>query len=212
MSSESDRLLIEQIRKGDSQAWDTLIHRYEGRLLAFVERRLQDRAASEDVVQETFVGFLHSLPNFDERRELQTYLFTIASYKLTDFLRRQGRHPLQHISGSPGDPLHQELDQNQAASSLARSQERQQLESEAVARCLGQLIQQWRQRGEYLRIKVLELLLVKGWANREAAAFLGISEQQVANFRFAALKKLGEQIRNAGLSQDVFPELSQSPH
>src|SRR5712691_5437568 len=110
MTSESDRLIVQQIRQGDTRAWDQLIARYEGRLLAFVNRRLHDRGASEDVVQETFVGFLNSLPNFDDRRELQTYLFTIASYKLTDHLRRQGRHPLQHLSASPGDILHQQLD------------------------------------------------------------------------------------------------------
>src|SRR6516165_9788033 len=98
MSSETDRLLIQQIRQGDSRAWDDLISRYEGRLLAFVDRRLHDRAASEDVVQETFVGFLHSLPNFDETRELQTYLFTIAAHKLTDHLRRTGRHPLRSLA------------------------------------------------------------------------------------------------------------------
>src|SRR5213593_4623670 len=100
MTSESDRLLIQQIRQGDTRAWEGLISRYEGRLLAFVERRLHDRAASEDVVQETFVGFLNSLPNFDDRRELQTYLFTIASHKLTDHLRRTGRHPLKPVSES----------------------------------------------------------------------------------------------------------------
>src|ERR1051325_1514865 len=94
MVSESDRLLIQQIRQGEPRAWETLISRYEGRLLAYVQRRLRDRSSSEDVVQETFVGFLNSLPHFDERRELQTYLFTIASYKLTDHLRRPGRHPL----------------------------------------------------------------------------------------------------------------------
>src|SRR5437870_9772169 len=98
MASEGDRLLVQQIRQGDSAAWDSLIARYEGRLLAFVDRRLHDRAASEDVVQETFIGFLNSLPNFDAARELQTYLFTIASHKLTDYLRRMGRHPMQTIS------------------------------------------------------------------------------------------------------------------
>ena len=51
---------------------------------------------------------------------------------------------------------------------------------------------------------MLELLWVKGWANRDVAAFLGVSEQQVANYRFAAVKKLTEQIRDAGLSPDVF--------
>jgi RNA polymerase sigma-70 factor (ECF subfamily) len=207
MSSESDRLLVQQIRKRDSLAWNQLIERYEGRLLAFVDRRLHDRAASEDVVQETFLGFLHSLPNFDEQRELQTYLFTIASYKLTDHLRRQGRHPLQHLSASPGDPLAQELDRYAAASSMARSKERRELESAAIARCLNQILQGWRERGDFTRVKVLELLFVKGWANRDVAAYVGISEQQVANYRFAAVKKLCEHIRDAGLSADVFPEL-----
>jgi RNA polymerase sigma-70 factor (ECF subfamily) len=207
MSSDNDRLLVQQIRQGDPRAWDTLIARYEGRLLAFVDRRLHDRAASEDVVQETFIGFLNSLPNFDESRELQTYLFTIASHKLTDYLRRVGRHPLHTGSDRAGDALHHQLDPHQAASSLVRSEERRQLESEAITRCLGLMIRRWRERGDFVRLKVLELLLVKGWANREVAAFLGLSEQQVANYRFAAVKKLTEEIRATGLPADVFPEL-----
>jgi RNA polymerase sigma-70 factor (ECF subfamily) len=207
MSSDSDRLLIQQIRQGDKRAWESLIARYEGRLQAFVERRLHDRSSSEDVVQETFVGFINSLPNFDEHRELQTYLFTIASHKLTDYLRRMGRHPLRPMSDSPSDLLNQQLDQHPAASSLARSQERRDLESGAISRSLGQIVRQWQDRGDYARLKVLELLWVKGWANRDVAAFLSISEQQVANYRFAAVKKLSEHIRAAGLSADVFPEL-----
>jgi RNA polymerase sigma-70 factor, ECF subfamily len=208
MSSETDRFLVQQIRQGDEQAWYDLIARYEGRLLAFVDRRLHDQSASEDVVQETFVGFHHSLPNFDDSRELQTYLFSIASYKLTDYLRRVGRHPLHPVSDHPGDILQRQLDSGPAASSLARSQERQTLEAEAVVGCLGQMLREWQERGDQVRIKVLELLLVKGWPNREVAAHLKISEQQVANIRFAAIKKLTELIREAGLSADVFPELN----
>src|SRR5712692_10417254 len=147
MSSNSDRFLIQQIRQGDQRAWQTLITRYEGRLLAFVDRRLHDRSASEDIVQETFIGFINSLPNFDEHRELQTYLFTIASHKLTDHLRRIGQHPLRPMS-----------------------------ESAAIVRCLGQMIRHWQERGELIRVKVLELLWVKGWANRDVAAHLKISE------------------------------------
>jgi len=211
MPADSDRLIIAQIRQGDAHAWEDLIARYEGRLLAFVNRRLHDRAASEDVVQETFVGFLNSLPNFDDKRELQTYLFTIASHKLTDHLRRSGRHPLQHISDGPDDLLHQKADAHKAASSLARGKERMELEGQALAECLGRLLKEWQENGDYLRIKVLELLFVKGWANCDVADFLKVSEQQVANFRFAALKKLGERIREAGLPEAVFPELSQTP-
>jgi RNA polymerase sigma-70 factor (ECF subfamily) len=210
MPSESDRLLIEQIRQGDQRAWERLIAHYEGRLLAFVQRRLRDRGASEDVVQETFVGFLNSLPNFDDRRELQTYLFTIASYKLTDHLRRTGRHPLKSLSGDSGDLYAEQLDPNPTASSVARRDERKEMEDQAIARCLGQLLRQLQDKGDWERIKVLELLWQKGLANRDVAALLKISEQQVANIRFAAVKKLTEQIRNAGLNADVFPELRTS--
>jgi RNA polymerase sigma-70 factor, ECF subfamily len=61
-----------------------------------------------------------------------------------------------------------------------------------------------------VRLKVMELLWVKGWANRDVAAFLQISEQQVANYRFAAVKKLSEHVRAAGLPGDVFPELKEA--
>lgn len=210
MSSESDRLLVQQIRQGDARAWEHLIARYEGRLLAFVHRRLRDRASSEDVVQETFIGFLNSLPNYDESRELQTYLFTIASYKLTDQLRKSGRHPMQHVSDTSSDGiLGQKVDSHKAASSVARSHERRGIESDAIARSLTLLLDQWRGQGEYVRIKTLELLFVKGWPNRDVAAFLKISEQQVANIRFAAVKKVTEHIRNAGLPAEVFPELKE---
>ena len=120
MSGESDRLLIQQIRRGDAGTWDRLIERYEGRLLAFVERRLHDRSAAEDVVQETFVGFLNSLPNYDETRDLQTYLFTIAAHKLTDHLRRLGRHPLQNLPEGQ-EYLEQQVDSQPGVSSIART-------------------------------------------------------------------------------------------
>src|SRR5262249_23402286 len=160
MPSDSDRLLIQQIRQGDPRAWETLISRYEGRLLAFIHRRLRDRDASEDVVQETFVGFLNSLPNFDDRRELQTYLFTIASHKLTDHLRRSGRHPLRSLSDSSSDLLNQQIDDHPAASSAARSEERQELESAAIVRCLGQILRGLEEQGDWVRVNVVALIMV----------------------------------------------------
>jgi RNA polymerase sigma-70 factor (ECF subfamily) len=208
MSSESDRLLIQSIRTGDKQAWEQLISRYEGRLLAFARQRLHDRSLCEDVVQETFVGFLTSLPNFDEQRELQTYLFTIASYKITDQLRRSSRRP--HSAGGEGgdELLGQQLDERQlTASSAARGAEQRELERTAIARAIGQLIHKWKTDGDYERLKVMELLLVRGWPNRDVAKFLRISEQQVANIRFAAMKKVAEHVRHAGLPVEVFPEL-----
>src|SRR3982751_774556 len=98
MTRDADSLLIERIRRGESEAWNDLIDRYEGRLLAFVESRLGRRGPSEDIVQESFLGFLNSLPNYDGRRPLESYLFSICAYKLTDHLRREGRRPAVPLS------------------------------------------------------------------------------------------------------------------
>ncbi|HET6575063.1 MAG TPA: sigma-70 family RNA polymerase sigma factor [Fimbriiglobus sp.] len=211
MSSESDRLLIQDIRAGGAKcaaAWEELVHRYEGRLRAYVRRRLRDHSASDDVVQETFVGFLNSLANFDDKRDLQTWLFTIASHKVTDQLRKLGRRPYSAGSDADEEMMGNEPDGRQrAASSIARSKERLDLEHEAVSRGLREVIRTFQQKGDYKRIEVLELLFVKGWPNWQVAEFLGVSEQQVANYRFAAVKKLTESMRAAGLPGDVFPEL-----
>lgn len=122
---EVDRLLIRRIRSGETDAWSELIARYEGRLLAFVNSRLSNRSASEDIVQEAFVGFLNSLPNYDGRRPLESYLFSICAYKLTDHMRREGRRPKIPLSaGSSDTSMQWQLPgQDRPASSIARSVE-----------------------------------------------------------------------------------------
>jgi RNA polymerase sigma-70 factor (ECF subfamily) len=211
MSSESDRLLVQTIRQGTEaagRAWEELVQRYEGRLRAYVRRRLRDHATTDDIVQETFIGFLNSIANFDDKRDLQTWLFTIASHKVTDQLRKLGRQPFQTGTDSDEEQLLRRQDDRQpAASSIARGHEREELEAEAVTRALRELIRGFLQKNEFVRVQVLELLFVKGWPNWRVAEFLHISEQQVANYRFAAVKKLSEAMRAAGLPDDVFPEL-----
>ncbi|MEO2091442.1 MAG: sigma-70 family RNA polymerase sigma factor [Gemmataceae bacterium] len=211
MTGDSDRLLVQLIRGGGQRsesAWEELVGRYEGRLRAYVRRRLRDHAASDDVVQETFIGFLNSLTNYDDRRDLQTWLFTIASHKVTDQMRKSGRRPYQTGSESDEEQMGRAADEKQrAASSIARSQERVDLEVDAVSRALKEIVRGFQEKGEYARIQVLELLFVKGWPNWQVAEYLSVSEQQVANYRFAAVKKLTEAMRAAGLPDDVFPEL-----
>jgi RNA polymerase sigma-70 factor, ECF subfamily len=209
--SQSDTLLIDRIRTGEAEAWNELIGRFEGRLLAFVETRLRDRSTSEDVVQETFIGFLTSLPNYDTRRPLESYLFSIAAHKLTDHLRRQGRRPaLPLVGGGSGQDEWELPGSQRAASSLARSGERKQLEETALVQALSQLLAHWRSRGDWDKIQCTELLFVRGVANKDAAVRLGISEQAVANYKFDFLAKLRAAVRQQGLPEDVFPELYES--
>lgn len=207
--SQFDDLLTRRIRSGEPEAWNELIARYEGRLLAFVESRVRNRAAAEDVVQETFVGFLTSLPNYDSRRPLEAYLFSIAAHKLTDYLRREGRRPtLPLVPGTSSAASSWEPPGRvRPASSIVRSGERRHLEEESLTAAIENQIEHWRKRGDWQKIECAELLFVRGWANKEVAARMGISEQAVANHKFEFIAKLRTTIRNQGLSEDIFPEL-----
>ena len=207
-TTEAERLLIDRIRRGDAAAWRTLIDTYEGRLLAFVAVRLGDRSLAEDVVQETFVGFLTSLPNYDPDRVLESYLFSIAAHKLTDQLRRDGRRPALSLeigdeSSGPSDLP----DSRPRASTIARSGERRQLEEDALVAALGEVIAGWSKTGQWHRLQVAELLVVRGLPNKEVASRLDLTEQTVANQKFELITRLRNALRRQGLSTEVFPEL-----
>jgi RNA polymerase sigma-70 factor (ECF subfamily) len=201
----ADLLLIDRVRRGDEQAWSDFIARFEGRLLAFVDSRLRNRAAAEDVVQETFLGFLVSLPNYQATTPLESFLFSIAAHKLTDVLRREGRRPALPLatSESQGVPAAR----GRMASSLARSQERKGQEEAFLRHALGELIEVWMTRGEFERLKCIELLYVKGWPNKEVAVRLGISEQAVANHKHAVLTKLKEAARRRQIGEEELQAL-----
>ena len=177
-----------------------LIARYEGRLLAFVDSRLRNRSASEDIVQDTFLGFLVSLPNYDAATPLESYLFSIAAHKLTDVLRRNGRRPtipllVEDSQGRFTEPA----GSDRRASSLAQSRERRGTEEQILAEALRSLIASWKANGELERLQCIELLFVLGWSNKSVAERLGLSEQAVANHKHFAVTKLKEAAKKARL-------------
>lgn len=203
----SEDLLLEQVTQGDQVAWAELIARFEGRLLAFVASRTGDRTEAEDIVQETFCGLLTSLPNYDRRRPLESYLFSIAAHKLADWLRRRQRRPalpwtsmLEQGAAEPASPA-------RPASSIARSGERRHLQYQSLADALSRILGHWLEQGLTRKVACCELLLVRGWSNKDVAAALGLSEQAVANNKFELIEKLRGHVRRQRLSPDVFPEL-----
>lgn len=209
---DSDTILVRRIREGADDAWEELIARYEGRLLAFVESRIGDRTSSQDVVQETFIGFLTSLPNFDDSRPLEGYLFSIASYKLTDFLRRRGRRPALPLSAgtSTDQSSWQIAGPARPASSIVRSGERRGLEEDALAAVLRQLADRYKDRGEWSKLHCVELLFVRGMGNKHAAEELDLSQQDVANIKFDFLARMRKAVKRLGLPEEVFPELKEN--
>lgn len=208
---EADSYLVERIREGDADAWQALIERYEGRLMAYTDSRIRNRASSEDIVQEAFVGFLISLPNYDGARSLESYLFSICAYKMTDHLRREGRRPSiqMHRRGSGGSGQAEPTGGDRVASSIARSVERKAIEESAVREAIAEQIERWKSGDGWIKLQVIESLFVRGLPNKEVADKTGLTEQQVANYKSDFQIRLRSIIRRMDLDEGVFPELAE---
>jgi RNA polymerase sigma-70 factor, ECF subfamily len=200
-ASESDKQLVKRIRAGEPDAWQQCIDLYEGRLLAFARSRLNDRSSAEDIVQETFMGFLKALPNYDENTPLESWLFSIAAHKLIDSMRRTGRRPtvpllLPDADGAGG---REPSGGGRAASSMMRSHEKSHAESAVVEQCLSALIKDFKRSEAWERLQCVELIFVLGWANKDVARRLNLTEQAVANHKFFVVAKLKDAAKKARL-------------
>lgn len=200
-SSESDKALVRRIRQGEPEAWQECIDQFEGRLLAFARSRLSDQSSAEDIVQETFMGFLKALPNYDENTPLESWLFSIAAHKLIDAMRRTGRRPTVPliIHGSQHGPGREPTGTARAASSMMRSHEASRAEEAVVENCLQELIADFKKNAAWERLQCVELIFVLGWANKDVAHRLGITEQAVANHKFFVVSKLKDAAKAARL-------------
>jgi len=71
-----DSELLAAVGAGDESAFVTLVERYHPSLLRLA-RMYVDASAVEDVVQDTWIGVLHGLANFEGRASFKTWLFRI---------------------------------------------------------------------------------------------------------------------------------------
>src|SRR5687768_2047263 len=137
----TDEQLLESYRQGNKNAFALLVERYHRELFHFLVRFLGDRAAAEDVFQETFLQVHQSADQFDTQRRFRPWLFTIAANKARDLIRSQARRPTNPLQASisPGDDDSGEfIDLMQAASSMpGEPLERQELAQQVQKTVMG---------------------------------------------------------------------------
>ncbi len=78
--------LIHGLRRRDEHAFVTLVERYHTALLRLAQLYVADRAAAEEVVQETWIGVLKGIDRFEGRASFKTWLFRI----LTNIAKTRG--------------------------------------------------------------------------------------------------------------------------
>ena len=94
----SDEDVFIAFRSGDPAAYRELVERYHDDLIRFLVRLVGDRAAAEDLFQETFLQVHQSADTFDTSRRFRPWLFTIAANKGRDLLRKRKRRRTVELS------------------------------------------------------------------------------------------------------------------
>ncbi len=75
---QSDETLILRAQRGDVEAFEQIVHRYDQRILALALRYTQDPDEAKDVYQEVFMRVYRALPRFQFRSQFATWLHRIA--------------------------------------------------------------------------------------------------------------------------------------
>ncbi len=87
----TDTELLERIRKGDSDALELLVSRYEDRVYNLAYRMLGNREDAEDVLQDTFMNVIRSLDSFQGRSSFSTWLYRVAANAALTKLRQRSK-------------------------------------------------------------------------------------------------------------------------
>jgi RNA polymerase sigma-70 factor (ECF subfamily) len=80
---------VERARRGDLEAFDAIVARYEGRLLRFLTGMVGDVEIARELCQDTFLAAYQALPRLHGELHLSAWLHTIAMNRARSHHRRK---------------------------------------------------------------------------------------------------------------------------
>ncbi len=96
---EIDQQLVERAQRGDKQAFDLLVIKYQRKLARLLSQFIRDAAEVEDVAQETFIKAYRSLSSFRGESAFYTWLYRIGINAAKNYLVAQKRRALNATNG-----------------------------------------------------------------------------------------------------------------
>jgi RNA polymerase sigma-70 factor (ECF subfamily) len=169
----ADEALLTSLRRGDPQAYETLVRTLTPQLLAVSRRIVRDEEDARDAVQEAFVNAWRNLPRFEEGSRLSTWLHRItvnaALMKLRS-RRRRPEEPIEDLLPTFAEDGHQTPPSEPWGEPADLALDRKRL-AEVVRQQIDRLPDTYR--------LVLLLRDIEGLDTAEAAEVLGVTENAV---------------------------------
>ena len=111
MTKTDDSKLIERCRKGDRQAFESLLVRYERPVFNAALRMLNSRDDARDVTQTVFLKVFENFDHYDPSRRFFSWIYRIALNESINWLGKSRRmEPLRHEAVDNSRSPDQEVD------------------------------------------------------------------------------------------------------
>ncbi len=201
---------VERLKQHDEAEWQRVESHYHGRLLAYAMRRTGDHQTAEDVVQESLLGAVRGIRDFDPSYSFEQFLFGICRNRTIDQLRRRRTRAIQVSEEDSRAPLLDSLARDsQTPSAIVRGFELSDRAQSLLREILRDWIEETWAAGEHARLGVLEALFSGGWRNRDTWERFGLrDETAVAGIKFRALKRLRQLAAVRESSSDLLRHLT----
>jgi RNA polymerase sigma-70 factor (ECF subfamily) len=99
-ATAAETALLEALRRGDEQAFTSLVQRHHSSLLRLAMSYVATREQAEDAVAETWLGVLNGLDRFEGRSSLKTWIFRILVNRAkTKAVREKRSVPFSSLAG-----------------------------------------------------------------------------------------------------------------
>ncbi|MGB5205834.1 sigma-70 family RNA polymerase sigma factor [Eudoraea sp.] len=91
----ADSILVQNYISGDEKSLEILINKHNQRLTSFIYSKVQDRAITEDIFQDTFIKVIKTLKRgaYNEEGKFLPWVMRIAHNLIIDHFRRNKRMP-----------------------------------------------------------------------------------------------------------------------
>ena len=208
---------IEKLQAHSGDEWATLQRIYWRRIFFYARNYIPDHQDCEDVVQETFLGAVRGIENYDKRYNIEQYLFGIARNRVVDWLRRSKSATRPNVTGEDEEGAGMGMDLL-AHDALTASQVMQRKEVAGKRRIvmgevLRELVSELWERQEFKKLMILELIFVKGARNKDIWERFGLQDEKaVAGIKFRSIQRLKELAKARDPDKTLFPGLWRNPY
>ncbi|HHY75684.1 MAG TPA: sigma-70 family RNA polymerase sigma factor [Firmicutes bacterium] len=167
MGFADEQVLVDRASRGDGDAFEVLVSRYERNVYSLAYRLVGDREDALDVVQDVFLKAYQALPKFRGESKFSTWIHRVCVNASLDYLRKKQKLPAYSLD--------EPLSLKDSAVNRDVEDESGDVEAEVEVRDLGEAVCSVLKYLEVDHRVVITLYDIQGYSYQEISDMLGIS-------------------------------------